>query len=1325
MEQFKYKFSEMKRFRRIAVKILGYILTGFIIITGLSANAATLIGKVKDGETSLPIKNVLVKVVSQSGDFMSVIETDEFGFYRIQNLDGNYNVLFSHPQYFETSPHPFGVFGTSVYEYVPFLDPIPPVLPIIGSVINVHEPGGAMKTYLEVVIENGFLGTLPDDIDTITVYDPGPTIVAEYPTPDTWEYYPELRDFYIKIDNSPVPGMYTFRVTSGTLSVDDTDIQGSNWTIPCPDTPTFQPLNGEILSSKNPTFSWGDVIPPAGSGITIHYRLVIYEAIYIPPGPDVDGYWTVGQRVYATDRVAGMTSFTVPNGVLNPGQTYFWRVRAEDAPLWEQVQNRSHSDFLAVTLEKDPKRMQFFDVTVYDGSLEADFGVLPGFRGKLDTAFLNTPNRGIYEYNLTADRFVWDTECRYLDIQVKNFGAVQALGDYGDYTLTLNFSDGAQEVYTTSLEQITQSPNIPSIFPTVNDDGSISVTWVPVCIYPDIPENYDYQIRIRDTSNKEYCRVMSETYKSAYLSAWDLRCLQKGEIYRLLVRVYDRDYNAAFTTEVDLVYDPLFLMHTDYDTVDPYAWKGGLALHFDTRPGSREQILSSDVVGPAFDYPFNLVNDWYSISTETRSNNGWWHEESGTVPVSGNYTFTMTFDDTPDHTEIFIKYLNVVSVTPVDSMHADVTEFGPIDFFWDAPTGQEYQVSIRNLDGSKEYYRSPTLPNYSGALATLAVTASFWDLRGLEHGQGYQWFVRAYDPDFNVMEQSDSLIFIYNPFDAEGDGLFDLWDPDDDNDGVDDGEDAFPTDASEWADFDGDGFGDNSDNCPNIFNPGQEDNDGDGVGDVCDNCADANPGQEDGDVDGIGDACDDDFDNDGFVNEDDSCETIFNSGKDSDGDLIDDACDNCRYVKNFDQADSDGDLLGDLCDTDSDSTNPDDDIDNVITPPGSGVTFNPGAPFWVTTEIRNKTSQDIVTLRPDCYNTYWIIPEAKKLCRRGPAYGIPIDKVIIPAGGSYSVKCDINKMFESVPAENSQSLQVIYENMIQDPEYDPFDPDSCTEDNECYKLWVGAVASGEIDIKIGVPVTSVEASADISFNPENWGVDWATENSPDISAKISNIEGYAVSDVDVSSILLNGTLGIIPESGKIVDNALYVQFDRSEAVTSLGSITPGVRTLATIQGEVGDDIFSGTRQVGIAANTGELIVRADLHTVGAGSHPGSIKEPIVGLKTKVFDKSQGSCAAEKGISWQYYEDIFSGCPCVNEVETDAWGKAMFALPPGNYLVIGNYLPESDNIFIGNSVGEVETGAEVYKYLQVIKKADGKKKGKGIYGDVKHKGKKKK
>src|SRR5215204_3330562 len=81
---------------------------------------------------------------------------------------------------------------------------------------------------------------------------------------------------------------------------------------------------------------------------------------------------------------------------------------------------------------------------------------------------------------------------------------------------------------------------------------------------------------------------------------------------------------------------------------------------------------------------------------------------------------------------------------------------------------------------------------------------------------------------------------------------------------------------------------------------GGTDADGDGVPEPPDNCPDVyNPHQNDGDGDGVGNACDDGS----------------TTPTDTDNDTVPDTEDNCPNVANMDQADSDGDGIGDACET--------------------------------------------------------------------------------------------------------------------------------------------------------------------------------------------------------------------------------------------------------------------------------------------------------------------------------------------------------------------------------------------------------------------------
>lgn len=163
--------------------------------------------------------------------------------------------------------------------------------------------------------------------------------------------------------------------------------------------------------------------------------------------------------------------------------------------------------------------------------------------------------------------------------------------------------------------------------------------------------------------------------------------------------------------------------------------------------------------------------------------------------------------------------------------------------------------------------------------------------------------------------------------DYDGDGLADIGDLDDDNDGVyddndcapfdasiscidsdedgvDDDDDAFPDDSSEWADTDGDGVGDNADT----------DDDDDGWSDQDEvecgsQSVDSGSTPLDSDGDGECDAFDSDDDDDGVVDSDDAFPIDPNEWLDTDDDGIGDNAD----------GDDDGDGWDDSTESDCDS----------------------------------------------------------------------------------------------------------------------------------------------------------------------------------------------------------------------------------------------------------------------------------------------------------------------------------------------------------------------------------------------------------------------
>lgn len=138
-----------------------------------------------------------------------------------------------------------------------------------------------------------------------------------------------------------------------------------------------------------------------------------------------------------------------------------------------------------------------------------------------------------------------------------------------------------------------------------------------------------------------------------------------------------------------------------------------------------------------------------------------------------------------------------------------------------------------------------------------------------------------------------------------------------DADGIENDYDNCPEIANSYQeDTDEDGFGDVCDNCDTMANVDQTNSDTDTLGDACDNCLFvANENQEDRDNDGVGDACNDanDADSDEWDNGIDNCPNNYNPEQEDtyppQGNGIGDPCDcegnfNCSEDRDVDGTDA-------------------------------------------------------------------------------------------------------------------------------------------------------------------------------------------------------------------------------------------------------------------------------------------------------------------------------------------------------------------------------------------------------------------------------------
>jgi len=205
-------------------------------------------------------------------------------------------------------------------------------------------------------------------------------------------------------------------------------------------------------------------------------------------------------------------------------------------------------------------------------------------------------------------------------------------------------------------------------------------------------------------------------------------------------------------------------------------------------------VVASDV--DSTDLQFSVSGDDLSIANSGELT----FKTAPDFEIRDEYKATITATDgiNPAYQNITISVTNQNDVAPTIVSN---NSFVPIV----APNKQTIVGFVEARDGDSE------ILNYSVTGSDLVINSdgriTFIDEPGHGADIALQATVSVSDGLFSV----DQNISVIPSYDFDGDGSPDEIDPDDDNDGVFDGSDAFPLDSTESEDTDGDGIGNSQD----------------------------------------------------------------------------------------------------------------------------------------------------------------------------------------------------------------------------------------------------------------------------------------------------------------------------------------------------------------------------------------------------------------------------------------------------------------------------------------------------------------------------------
>jgi len=350
-------------------------------------------------------------------------------------------------------------------------------------------------------------GILPESIASV---------VIECPDGSTYtlgqeDYDEEFQEFYYKVAGKPFSGIHTITVT---------DIEGLNCVtqkyvavhdVPPVDAGTLK-ASGDPLA---PVLSWSE---PAGLDQQLYYRIIVEDADY--------------DRVWFTGRFPE-TIKQIPEGILQPGVSYHWYVRACDDSDYMHLSNESRSESVPLVVNNAIPYFTYAVVSkmLINGGFVTELslriidpnGAVPG---SIEHATVTGPGDFVYEFQLSDYDPYWD------EYYVRLPGKPQV----GVYTFTVTDIEGNTEQTHNYMDNADDIPAFDESSLHVSGDPTAPIIgWSAISGYRD---TLYYRVTIEDFLGNQIYQSRREPYSSCALPEG---CIQEGKLYRFQLDAYDHD----------------------------------------------------------------------------------------------------------------------------------------------------------------------------------------------------------------------------------------------------------------------------------------------------------------------------------------------------------------------------------------------------------------------------------------------------------------------------------------------------------------------------------------------------------------------------------------------------------------------------------------------------------------------------------------------------------------------------------------------------------------------------------------------------------------